>query len=389
MHGEQQVDLRSARVRAKGGEVTARGRLALTGNKAFSAEGNVARFDPSAFGDFPSGSLNGNFTATGALAPQWAARVNVTLAEPSKFRGAPLAGGARFDVSEQRIADADVALRLGANRLNAKGNFGNAGDRLTWNIDVTDPAVIDPRLGGTLAAEGVVEGTPAQPAGRFTVACKALHWAKEISIAELGGSGEVARGLDGDIRLALQARDVKRGTQKIDKASVNASGTLARHDIQLAAAGPAFDASAALSGAWSNGSWTGHVTSLENRGEQPVKLLEPATVEIDSGSFALGAARLRLGDGMVNIAGVRSAGGTLETRGEFSGIAVAYLLRPSPNADAIEATLKFGGRWNLRADQNLNCSVEVARESGDILLPTAACDGARPEQVPAWCAVRR
>ncbi|MFO1205152.1 MAG: translocation/assembly module TamB domain-containing protein, partial [Burkholderiales bacterium] len=370
VHGGEQVDLRSARVRAKGGEATAQGRLALTGNRAFSATGSVARFDPSAFGDFPGGSVNGGFTVAGSLSPRLAARVNVNLAEPSRFRGAPLAGSVRFDLSEQRIAEADVALRLGANRINAQGSFGNPGDRLTWNIDVTDPAVIDPRLAGTLAAEGVVEGTPAQPAGRFTVEGKALRWENELSIAELSGSGSLVRGLDGDIQLALQARDVKRGTQQVDKASVTASGTLAKHDIQVTAAGPAFDAATALTGAWSNGAWTGRITSLGNRGQHPVQLLDPATIEIGSGRFILGATRLRFGDGTLNIAGVRSIGGTLETSGDFSGMAVAYLLRPAPDADAVEATLKLGGRWNLRADQTLDCSVAIGRESGDILLPT-------------------
>jgi translocation and assembly module TamB len=370
VHRDQEVDLRSARVRAKGGELTLRGRVALTGSQAFSAEGSVARFDPAAFGDFPKASLNGSFTATGSLAPQWSARVNLTVAESSRFRGAPLAGGAKLDVTEQRVADADVALRLGANRLSARGAFGSAGDRLAWNVEITEPAVVDPRLGGRLVAEGVLEGTPAQPAGRFAVEAKALSWERDLAIAELTGSGSVERGLDGNMQLTLQSRDVKSGTQRLDTASVAASGTLGQHEIRLAGVGPALDATAMLVGGRSASGWSGRVTQLENRGPHPVRLLEPVALEIGDGRFVLGAASLRLGDGMLRIAGVRRVGGTLETSGEFSAIALAYLLDIAGQKDAVDTNLELGGRWSLRADQSLNCALDVARETGDVLLPT-------------------
>ena len=186
--------MRSARIRAKGGELDFKGRVALTGTQVFSAEGSVSRFDPAAFGDFPNAQLNGSFKASGSLSPQWAARVTLTLAESSRLRGAQLAGGASFDVTEQRIADVDVALRLGANRLNAKGSFGNPGDRLAWNVEVTEPAVIDPRLAGRLAAEGVLEGTPARPAGSLTLDGKGLRWGSELSIGEVKARGDVVAG---------------------------------------------------------------------------------------------------------------------------------------------------------------------------------------------------
>ncbi len=371
VHQNQEIDLRSARIRAKGGELALKGRVALTGTQAFRAEGSVSRFDPSAFGDFPPAMLNGSFTAAGSLAPQWSARVNLTVAESSRWRAARLAGGATFEVNEQRIADADAALRVGANRLYAKGSFGGPGDRLTWNLELTEPAVIDPRLTGRLVAGGVLEGTQAQPGGSFTVDGKGLRWGSELSIAEVSGSGSVARGLAGDIGLTVQARDVKSGTQHLEDASVIATGTLPQHEIKLAAAGSGLDASARLVGGWSaKTGWSGRVATLENRGQYPVQLLEPATLEVAADRLVLGASRVGFGDGMLEVAGVRRIGGTLETSGEFTGIAAAYLLTLAQGADAVDTTLKLGGRWDLRADQHLDCTLEVARESGDVLLPT-------------------
>ena len=368
---DQQVEVRSARVRAQGGELAFAGRVALTGRQPFSAEGSVSRFDPAAFGDFPKAQLNGTFKASGSLAPQWAASVALVVGDSSRFRGAPLAGGATFDVSEQRVANADVALRLGANRLNAKGSFGNPGDRLAWNVAVTEPAVIHQQLAGRLAAEGVLEGTVARPAGSLTLEGKGLRWGSDLAIADVTGSGSIARGLEGDIRLAVQARDLKSGTQRLDRASVDVTGTLAQHEIQVTAAGPALDASAGLSGGWSaSRGWSGRIATLENRGEYPVQLLEPATIEIGADRLVLGPSRVRFGDGTLKVNSLRRIGGTLETSGEFTGIPAAYLLKLAQSADALDTTLRLGGRWDLRADQHLNGTFEVARESGDVLLRT-------------------
>ncbi len=371
VHQNQEVDVRSARVRAKGGELDFKGRVALTGTQVFSAEGSVSRFDPAAFGDFPNAQLNGSFKASGTLSPQWAARVTLTLAESSRLRGAQLAGGGSLDVTEQRIADVDVALRLGANRLNAKGSFGNPGDRLAWNVEVTEPAVIDPRLAGRLAAEGVLEGTPARPAGSLTLDGKGLRWGSELAIGEVKARGDVSRGLEGDFSLTVQALDVKSGTQRLDSATVAATGKLDQHEIQLTTVGPAFDASARLAGGWSaRRGWTGRVMTLENRGAYPLQLLEPTAVEIDTDRFVLGAARVQFGDGTLEVASVRRIGGALETSGAFTAMPAAYLLKLAQGDNAVDTTLKLGGRWDLRADQHLNCTLEVARESGDVLLPT-------------------
>jgi translocation and assembly module TamB len=364
-----EVEVRSARVRAKGGELTLKGQVALAGKQPFSAEGTVSRFDPSAFGDFPKAQLNGSFRASGSLSPQWAASVAVVVADSSRFRGARLAGNVKLGVAADRIDNTNIALQLGANRLDGTGSFGTEGDRLVWNILVTEPAVLDPQLGGRLTAEGVLEGTPARPAGSFTVDGKGLRWGSELTVGEVHGRGRISRGLEGDIDLTVQAQQLKSGTRRLDRASVAATGTLDRHEIRLAAAGPALDASVLAVGGWSApAGWSGRVVTLENAGEFPLRLVDPTTVEIASNRFVLGPANVRFGDGTLSIDSVRRSDGTLETRGEFTAVPAALLLKLGQSPEAFETTLTFGGRWNIRADQHLNGSVEIARESGDVLL---------------------
>ena len=387
-HREQEVELRSARVRAKGGELVFTGRVALTGRQPFSAEGAVSRFDPAAFGDFPKAQLNGNFKASGSLSPEWAASVALVVADSSRFRGARLSGDAKLDIAGNRIGNADVALRLGANRLDAKGSFGSPGDRLAWNVEVVDPEVIDPRLAGRLTAAGVLEGTPARPAGSLTLDGKGLRWGSELAIGEVTGSGDVSRGLDGEIDLTVQALDVKTGTRRLESATVAATGTLAQHELQFTVVGPAVDGSARLAGGWSaRGGWTGRVTTLENRGEYPVQLLEPTTLEIGAERLVLGPSRVRFADGTLTVTSLRRIGAVLETSGEFTAMPAAYLLKLGQGSKALDTTLTLGGRWDIRADQNLNGSFEVARESGDIVLrpPAASALGLTRLTLSARC----
>ena len=370
VHQKQEVDVRSARIRAKGGELAFKGRVALAGNRGFSAEGTVSRFDPSAFGDYPPALLNGRFNAAGSLSPSWGATVTLALAD-SRFRGAPLSGGGRLEVSENRLANADIALRLGANRLNAQGSFGRSGDRLTWNLDMTEPKVIHPDLGGALEADGVVEGMPAAPAGRFAIRGKGLRWGTEIYVGELRGEGTAARGLDGDMSMTASALDVKSGTRQLDRANIAVTGTLRNHEIQLDAVSPQLDAKARLLGGWfGKDGWVGRVAQLENRGDYPVQLAEAASIEVGADRFVLGPANLGFGDGRLKVQGVRRAGGTLETSGEFAGIPAAYLQRFLGGGKLVDTTLTLGGRWDIRAGQRLNGVVEVAREQGDVVLRT-------------------
>jgi translocation and assembly module TamB len=55
------------RVRAGGGELAGRGRIAYSGERAFDFEALATRFDPARFGDFPAGALDGHIVANGVL----------------------------------------------------------------------------------------------------------------------------------------------------------------------------------------------------------------------------------------------------------------------------------------------------------------------------------
>ena len=233
--------------------------------------------------------------------------------------------------------------------------------------------MIHPDLGGALVAEGVVEGTPAAPAGRFAIRGKGLRWGTEIYVGELRGEGTAARGLDGDMSVTASALDVKSGTRQLDRANIAVTGTLRNHEIQLDAVSPQLDAKARLLGGWfGKDGWVGRVAQLENRGDYPVQLAEAASIEVGADRFVLGAPRAcGFGDGRLKVAGRaprrRHSGNERRVRRHPCCLPAEVL---GTAADAVDTTLTLGGRWDLRAGQHLNGILEVAREQGDVVLAT-------------------
>ncbi|MGI8894262.1 MAG: hypothetical protein ACR2HE_01175, partial [Casimicrobiaceae bacterium] len=74
-----QVEVERFRGHAGDGEITGRGRIALTGKRDFAVSAQTKRFDPSRFGDFPKAALNGTVEAHGTLVPMWNVAADVTL----------------------------------------------------------------------------------------------------------------------------------------------------------------------------------------------------------------------------------------------------------------------------------------------------------------------
>lgn len=372
-HHAQVVEIAQARVQAKGGEVALKGRIGLSENRAFSAEGTVSRFDPAAFGAYPAALLNGTFKVSGALEPQWRAALSVAV-KNSRFRGAPLSGGGKLDVSARQITGADIAFKLGTNDLSAKGSLGRPGDRLTWRVQVNEPAVLVPALSGQLRGEGVVEGTYAEPSGSFTVSGSQLRWGEDHRLSELRAGGRLARGLDGELALSAVATGIQTSGIQLDRATVEMRGKRTDHEIALTAGNPMLEASASLMGGWfGEQGWRGRIVRLDNRGEYPLSLVEPTTLELASDRVVLGAAQVRLREGVLRIAGVRRTAGELVTSGDFTGIPVAMIARlAGAPTEGAKITLVLGGRWDLNARERLNGTVEVFREQGDVAFGAAA-----------------
>ena len=171
------VQLRKATLQAGKSNISATGQISLKDAQEFKAVANASRLNPADFGAFPVADLNVDVRANGHIhgspAPQWLANADFTV-RPSKLLDQPLSGKGKLTADAAHFSGIDVQLALGKNNITAKGNFGGAGEKLSWNVDARQLSALKGDLLGTLLASGVVQGTLQQPRTSFVADAKGL-----------------------------------------------------------------------------------------------------------------------------------------------------------------------------------------------------------------------
>jgi len=156
-HENGKLSLTRLELSAGDAVLRASGELASGGEMAFSASGELARFDPSRFARVPVAALNGTLAVSGRLQPRPVVEAQFALRD-SRFAGQPLAGRGDLAIDWPRIPRADVQLVAGPNRLVARGAFGRPGDSL--RVDIAAPELGPYGLDGSLAGFLQLAGTP-------------------------------------------------------------------------------------------------------------------------------------------------------------------------------------------------------------------------------------
>jgi translocation and assembly module TamB len=356
---------------AGGGTLTGEGVLGLGGGQRFDARARLAQFDPAAFGDFPRARINADLAAKGELEPQWRAEVQFDVRD-SRWRTAPLAGGGRFAASASAVSDADVSLRIGANRLVARGALGRAEDSLAVAFDLPRLAELDPRLAGRATVKGTLRGALDRPAVEADATADGLEALGRYRARALAVRGSLSPDPDPRVELDATGASISDGRFTLAAAAVKANGSFARHVVDLTAAGEDIDFTARLVGRWRPAEgWTGAVETLANRGRFPTQLLAPVAVELAPGRIIVGAADAALGEGRLALARLRWERGRLSTAGEFAGVAVARYLALLGAPSEVSSTLVMRGAWSLETSPRLNGTLALARESGDLAVGDA------------------
>jgi translocation and assembly module TamB len=327
------------RAAAGRGELNGEATVSLADAKPFEARAKFVRLDPAEFGDYPSASLNGNFTARGALEPAWHADVRFTLAD-SRLRDVPLAGSGVFSASPRGVRNADATATLGANRLGAKGRYGQPGDALALDVDARNLAQLDPRAAGRLSGQATITGSFDRPAIDFDVRGEKLRWGEQPPLNTLAAKGGIEAGAVRPIELAVTAQGV--------------------------------DAAARFEGEWDGArAWRGTLVRLENRGDYALALAAPAPFEIGRDRVALGAAAFRGFDAELAVQRFAWENGRLATEGSLRALPAAPLLalagwKPEPGTD-----LRVRGEWSIEMSPRINGTARIERERGDVVIASS------------------
>ena len=333
------LEVLELRALAEGGEVSGTGKVRLDGAMSFDARLVLERFDPAAIGDYPAGSLSGSAVASGRLNPRqidvkWSLRDSTLYAHTFRSEGSARVVG-------ERVTQADGDVRLGANRLTARGAYGRPGDALSLTLDAPRLEDFAP-IGGSLRARGTLSGTLDHPRAAFS------------------GEAEVLQ-LPGGVQL-------QRVIAKLN-------GTLAAHEVEVSAKAPelALDAEARLRGAWTGArGWIGEISALRNTGAYPLTLSAPAPLRLAPERLELGRLEARLGDGRLLIREAAWSPARVSLSGEVAGLPAQWVIVAAGLSERVSSTLLVDADWQLAAPSNqvaqLEGVVRMRRASGDLGL---------------------
>jgi len=365
-YAEQRVRVSAAELTGAAGTLRVEGEVTLGERVGFAARGRLAGLDPSRLGDFPAATLNGEFSATGAVDPL---RVDAKVQlGASRLRGQSLGGSGRFAFEPGRVGGVDARFSLGTASLAAQGAFGRSGDQLVWSADVPDLRVLAEQARGSLRGAGTLVGTFDAPALALKADGKAVRWGDAVSVETLQVEASLAEGGEGQLALAATARRLETAGSRVERLRIEGSGVRARHELRLdAASGPA-ELSARARGALGAGNaWSGEILALDARGPLPVRLAAPARLEVSSAGVLLGATQLAVDRGRLMVDRLDTRAGRLASTGSMEAMPVTVLRSFFAIPDAL-AGLRFGGRWNVVADRTVDGELALWREQGDIAL---------------------
>lgn len=352
------------RLAARGGELNGEASAELGDVKHFAAQLRFARFDPSAFGAFPSARLSGTLEASGGLGEDWSASLRATLAG-SRFRGRALSGGGTLELAAGQRWRADLALALGGNRATLRGQFGAPGDALALTLDADELAALGEPFAGRARARATLRGTRARPSGSFAIEGAGLRLPSDVAIASLDAAASLGEGAARPLELSVRASGFARGRAVVDAFEANARGPLAEHTLALSAKGPEIDARAELRGGLDE-RWSGTLLALENATEPRLELVEPAPLALGPGFLAFGPARLATYQGELAVGSLRYAHGALSSAGVAYGVSAAELLAALGRPADAGSDLTLRGVWIVPEDPREPGTLRLEREAGDL-----------------------
>ena len=366
------LDVREVSIKSGTGGLALHGSLALAGEKTFQLAGGLQNFNPADFGRYPVAKINASFSATGHLAakPQdTAAQLSFAIAN-SHFRQQPLAGQGSLQLSAARLWNSEIALRLASNQIRAQGNLGRAGDQLNFSITADQLAAIDPQLSGQARVKGHLTGRFAALAGEVEADLRKLAWSKDYRLNHLRITGRLAQGTDGLLSLNTTLAGLITPQGQLDQASVQVQGSRLKQNMQLTAKNANLDMKAALAGAWGNTEgWTGQIVHLTNRGPHALTLTAPTKLALTKNRMSLSNAAINFSGAHISVHELTYQQKQITTRGELSGLPVAYLQSLSTHPFEIQTDLTLSGDWQLAITDKINGHIAIRREQGDITFP--------------------
>lgn len=371
---DEVLRLEEADFAGEAGRLQAHGTLELAKSRGFELEFDASQINPARFGKFPHGRLNARGEISGALSPDLQLDARLVL-PPGVLEAQAVRGQGVLRYEKRHLARADVDLDLAGNRIQLKGAYGRAGDRLEWDIDAPSLARLNLGVAGRLASRGTVSGEPSRPQIRATAVGSGLRLPGGIAADTLNLDLDLQAAADGAFNGKIDARGVSVAGQRVDAVRVLAKGLRSAHELSLDARLPKWRLTAALAGGLdAQWTWRGRISQAALQGQWPVRLDAPASLVLARDRQQASNVALSAAGGRLTLAHFSREGGRMASRGELAALPLAPLLSLIETELPFGTDLRLDGEWDLRLSDKLDGRLNLRRRTGDIRLEQPAQD---------------
>jgi translocation and assembly module TamB len=354
--------------------LTGEGKLKLDGQQAYSFNGRLHRFDLAAFIQAAHSDLNATLELAGELAPKAAGTLRFMMND-SRLAGQPVSGNGHIEFTGISLGRGEAELRLGDNRLSARGGIGSATDRL--QLDLAAPALeqFGAGYGGTLNAHASLAGSLSRPEVTF----EAEGYKLAVPGDHYLGSLSAVAGLHGEaLTLTVNAADYRtQAITQMQNLQLEVHGSRSHHELNtqvhldknshlvLRANGGLSDFTKELASI----QWQGVLTELTGTGALPFKLQASTPLTLAVNHCTLATAEFIVAGGHVHIDSADWTPQRWDSRGSFTGIGLHAGTGSQPDFTTPDdkTVLRLGGEWNLASATQSN--LRITKESGDWLIP--------------------
>lgn len=356
----------------RAGRITLDGFISLAQDNPLQLNLRISELRTEHLGSDAQGQLNLEANISGKLQPQPDLQMQMRTTN-SHWRNHPLDLQASANWVNQQLQTLTLQAKLGDNQLQANGSLGAENSILNWQASLPQPNTFNPELTGDVAANGAFKGRFDNLISTFKLEAKNLQRGTQFKLASMQADAEIHHTASGKLSAHIKANTMEIGERPAVNVQTDLTGTVSEHQLNMTAQNPQQQWMAVFNGGIKTQPqemfWQGLIQQLSYQGETTITLKAPAPLKVSAQHTRLENAVLQFASGLVDIALVDIQNGHLNTRGSISQLRLTDLpedIFVMPNS--LQGSPTFSGGWHITAQEQINGSINLARDGGDFMI---------------------
>ena len=354
---------------APAARVFVHGQLGLADDYPLTINANITELNPERLGNYPAAKLNFEVNAQGKLLPEALMNIQFTT-HNSQWQNQGLVSSGKLLIEGTKISNIDIQAAIASNIIKAQGSLGKADSKLEWSAQLPDIAKFGADYSGAASAKGTLSGTFENLALQFDLSAQKLYLPDGIKVDKLDGQAMIMSEDNGKVAAEFKASALQYGKYPLMDGQITLQGTRSNHQLSITAQGKTFNLEGQLQGGLTTSNrWQGMLQNLVYDGAAPIKLAAPAPLDINNNAVNLEKATLQLAKGRVVIDLLKFGTNGFASKGHierlaFNDLPTELLRLPT----TLQGDVVFSGNWDVSADEKVNGTLSLWRESGDLTM---------------------